>query len=280
MAVNVAEADGGTALIRQLSAEARAAAAAAWAVAAAEAEAEAMLAAELADVQQSIAAYHSTGSGGDEGGTGAGASTAGIGSGADAGHPANRNGANAVGAQPPDKPRVKVKGATLLPHEQQLLRSGALSDVTHVNATSIWLTASSIQLTDARLCAVYRPMGDAEFEHLLRNGALPDTQPYQTIVEGEAGRRYSEKYLRGHKKVDSSPTTVVEFVMTCALVQQLFAMQQKIEDGVLSHGLGSKGGRGLPSFNACLKKRTTEGAEGSFRVVLVKRPGTERKRRG
>ena len=93
-------------------------------------------------------------------------------------------------------------------------------------------------------------MGDLELKHLLSNGVLPDTQPYQTIVEGEAGRRYAEKYLRGAKKpspsrpLGSTPTTVVEFVVPRELVEQLFAMQSKIEDGVLSHGLGDKGGGG------------------------------------
>ena len=39
---------------------------------------------------------------------------------------------------------------------------------------------------------------------LLSTGLLPDTQPYQTIVEGSDGREYSEKYLRGHKSVDTT----------------------------------------------------------------------------
>eukprot|EP01047_Picozoa_sp_COSAG01_P058167 COSAG01_NODE_6817_length_3485_cov_42.916716_1_plen_918_part_01 len=190
---------------------------------------------------------------------------------------------------PPSPPRVqlrvKVKGAKLLPHEEQLLRAGAIAETTHAGATSIWLTAPSTQLTEGSpLCAVYRPMGDLELKHLLSNGVLPDTQPYQTIVEGEAGRRYAEKYLRGAKKPSpsrppgSTPTTVVEFVVPRELVEQLFAMQSKIEDGVLSHGLGDKGGGGLPLFNACLRRRAAEeGVAASFRIVLVKRSSFERR---
>ena len=95
---------------------------------------------------------------------------------------------------------------------------------------------------------------------------LPYTQPYQTIVEGQSGRTYAEKYLRGHKSVDSSPTTVVEFLAPRALIDRLFAMQSKPEEGVLSHGLGNKGGKGLPFFNASLQSGET-----TFCIVLVKR---------
>merc|ERR1719160_769099 len=95
---------------------------------------------------------------------------------------------------------------------------------------------------------------------------LPNTQPYQTIVRGEEGKVYAEKYLRGHKSVDSSPTTVVEFTVPRALVERLFAMQSKNEDGAISHGLGDKGGRGLPLFNASLLA-----GESSYRIVFVKR---------
>ena len=109
-------------------------------------------------------------------------------------------------------------------------------------------------------------MGDREFAHLLAHGVLPATQPYQTIVEGAAGRQYAERYLRGSKWVDSSPTTVVEFVCPRALAARLFAMQCKPEDGCLSHGLGDKGGKGLPLLNESLQMGST-----TFRVVLVKR---------
>merc|ERR1719230_1521145 len=109
-------------------------------------------------------------------------------------------------------------------------------------------------------------MGDLEREHLFTHSALPGTQPYQTIVEGDEGRVYAEKYLRGHKSVDSSPTTVVEFAAPRALVDRLFSMQSKNEDGAISHGLGDKGGKGLPLFNESLTKSAT-----TFRLVFVKR---------
>eukprot|EP00040_Diaphanoeca_grandis_P040109 m.5218 g.5218 ORF g.5218 m.5218 type:complete len:144 (-) comp4178_c0_seq1:110-541(-) len=113
---------------------------------------------------------------------------------------------------------------------------------------------------------VYRPMGDEECGYLLQHNVLPSTQPYQTIVEGANGRRYAEKYLRGHKSVDTSPTTVVEFTTTVALITTLFEMFHKAEDGAISHGLGDKGGKGLPLFNESLEKGET-----TFRIVLVKR---------
>ena len=85
-------------------------------------------------------------------------------------------------------------------------------------------------------------------------------------MRGEAGRSYAEKYLRGAKWVDSSPTTVVEFVCPSALIEELFARQCKPEEGTLSHGLGDKGGKGLATFNASL----SSGAS-THRIVLVKR---------
>ena len=85
---------------------------------------------------------------------------------------------------------------------------------------------------------------------------------------------YAEKYLRGHKAVDTSPTTVVEFVVPEALVDRLFAMQHKAEDGAISMGLGNKAGGGLPLFNAAL----TDG-RGSWRVVCVKRKLKKRQRK-
>ena len=109
-------------------------------------------------------------------------------------------------------------------------------------------------------------MGDPECRYLLEHGILPDTQLYQTVVEGATGREYAEKYLRGHKKVDSLPTTVIEFIVPKTIVEELFAMQTKIEDGAISHGLGCKGGKGLPILNQSLSAR-----ESSFRIVLVKR---------
>merc|ERR1712242_586727 len=129
-------------------------------------------------------------------------------------------------------------GVKLLAHELELVESAQLADITHTGATAIWLSADSTRTEDPEMTAVYRPMGDPECTHLRINGTLPDSQPYQTIVEGEEGRVYAEKYLRGHKNVDSSPTTVVEFVVPRALVARLFAMQSKNEDGAISHGLG------------------------------------------
>lgn len=163
---------------------------------------------------------------------------------------------------------AKVKGAKLLAHEQALKASGSLIDVTHANSSAVWLSADSTQESQlgADRTLVYRPMGDREYAHLLTHGELPDTQPYQTIVEGAGGRVYAEKYLRGHKWVDSSPTTVVEFNAPRSLVETLFGMQQKAEDGAMSHGLGDKGGKGLPLFNAALRS-----CDITHRIVLVKR---------
>lgn len=162
--------------------------------------------------------------------------------------------------------KSKVKGLKLLPHELELVESGQLVDITHPDSSAIWLSTESSLRQDDSISLVYRPMGDIECHHLLTYAALPDTQPYQTIVEGEEGRIYAEKYLRGHKSVDSSPTTVVEFAAPCGLVQRLFAMQSKNEDGAISHGLGDKGGRGLPLFNASLQSGET-----TFKIIFVKR---------
>ncbi len=91
-------------------------------------------------------------------------------------------------------------------------------------------------------------MGDAEMGHLLIHGVLPSSQPYQAIIEGDVGRIYAEKYLTGHKWVDTHPTTVVEFSIPIELRNQLFAMQHKAEDGAISMGLGEKAGRSLLFF--------------------------------
>mmetsp|Transcript_48225 Transcript_48225/g.134909 ORF Transcript_48225/g.134909 Transcript_48225/m.134909 type:complete len:185 (-) Transcript_48225:1512-2066(-) len=109
-------------------------------------------------------------------------------------------------------------------------------------------------------------MGDLECGYLLKHGVLPSTQPYQAIIEGERGRTYAEKYLRGHKSVDTSPTTVVEFTAPRHLIATLFEIQHKVEDGALSMGLGDKAGKGLPLFNASLASGET-----TYRIVLVKR---------
>lgn len=167
--------------------------------------------------------------------------------------------------------RSSVKGVKLLPHERKLVDSGTLTDVTHAGATAVWLHAESTPRVAAvvPMINVYRPMGDPECQYLLCHGVLPDTQPYQTIVRGDEGRRYAEKYLRGAKQVDSTPTTVVEFVCPSSLIDELFAMQCKPEDGTLSHGLGNKGGRGLHKFNESLRSH-----ESQYRLVLVKRAST------
>lgn len=57
----------------------------------------------------------------------------------------------------------------------------------------------------------HRPMGDLEVKYLIEHKLLPDTQPYQAIIEGQVGRAYATKYLTGKKWTDTHPTTVVEF---------------------------------------------------------------------
>ena len=157
--------------------------------------------------------------------------------------------------------------ARLLRHERELVASGHLEDVTHAGASSTWLRAPPLpgERPEGLVC-VYRPMCDREYAFLASHGLLPATQPYQTIVVGDAGRAYAEKYLRGRKRVDTYPTTVVEFLAPAALVRKLFERQSKPEDGCTSHGLGDKGGGGLGMFNASLASRAA-----SWRIVLVKR---------
>mmetsp|Transcript_10230 Transcript_10230/g.23060 ORF Transcript_10230/g.23060 Transcript_10230/m.23060 type:complete len:215 (-) Transcript_10230:105-749(-) len=171
-------------------------------------------------------------------------------------------------------PQPKLpKGVKLLEHELQLVKTGELHNITHAGASSVWLWAASAEVLDEEASGlVYRPMADTELNYLLQHRQLPDTQPYQTIVEGRDGREYAEKYLRGHKSVDTSPTTVVEFMVPRVLIDLLWAMQSKNEDGAISHGLGNKGGKGLPHFNQCLQEGLA-----SFRIVLVKRPAPSRK---
>jgi len=69
---------------------------------------------------------------------------------------------------------------------------------------------------------VYRVMGDVELSYLLEHNALPNTQPYQAIMEGQAGRAYTETFLTGKKRVDSSPTTVLEFFAPMELLKAGF----------------------------------------------------------
>lgn len=162
--------------------------------------------------------------------------------------------------------RMKKK-AKLLPHEQELLSSGTLVDVTHPRASAIWLHSDSKEMVPDDRVLCYRHMGDAEFAHLLQSNQLPATQPYQTLARNQEGRQYCESYFRaGNKYVDTHPTTVVEFDCTRSLVDAFYAKQSKVENGTISHGLGDKAGSTLPLFNRAL-------ADGSipWRVVLVKR---------
>ena len=175
-----------------------------------------------------------------------------------------------------ERERDMSKKIKLLPHEQTLVSSGALENISHNGASSVWLHSPSTPLETLKEgeTLVYRVMGDIEFHYLFENGVLPSSQPYQTIVEGEEGRKYVEKYLRGKKKVDSSPTTVVEFRVKKKLVEDLFHRQKKIEDGCISHGLGEKGGNGLNDFNEALKEFGSgdgEIMEKKWRIVTVKR---------
>ena len=153
----------------------------------------------------------------------------------------------------------------LLPHERILYESGELLNITHHGSSSIWLeSVSSVPTADQTL--VYRPMGDAEVRHLVEHGELPDTQPYQAIIEGENGRSYANKYLTGAKWTNTKPTTIVEFSVPTKLIETLKQKQMKIEDGALSMGLGDKAGKGLPLFNESMRKGET-----TFRIVKIKR---------
>ena len=153
----------------------------------------------------------------------------------------------------------------LLPHERALLEAGQLQDKTHQNASSVWLSSPSPSEAPDGTTLVYRPIGDAELTCLRETGQLPATQPYQAIIQGEVGRQYAEKFLNGRKKVDTHPSSVVEFAVRAELIERLFAKHSKIEDGTLSCGLGSAAGSGLPSFNAAL-----EAGEATWRIVTVK----------
>lgn len=175
--------------------------------------------------------------------------------------------------------------AGLMPHEKKLLESQELVEVSHKGASSILLEAPQLGVQDPaegqgrspaeadegheteEMVSVYRHMSDKEAAYLLEHSILPDTQPYQTIVVGEEGYEYCKKYFTGKKKVTPPVTTIVEFQCPKTLVEEFFAMQWKIEDGARSHGLGDKGGKGLPLFNDSLRSSST-----SWRVVFVKRP--------
>jgi hypothetical protein len=87
----------------------------------------------------------------------------------------------------------------LLPHEIDLLDRELLVNITHHGANAVWLEAPST-IPIVGKCNVYRPMGDLEVEFLVKNNILPDTQPYQAIIEGPVGRWYSNKYLTGRSR--------------------------------------------------------------------------------
>ncbi len=159
----------------------------------------------------------------------------------------------------------------LLPHEIVLVESGALRDVTHKGAKSYFfegVVGCSRGDEPARdnTCLVYRHMGDKELGVLLKDRQLPATQPYQTIVRGDEGLRYCRKYLTGKKRVDTGCTTIIEFCAPVMLIDELFEILHKAEEGCLSTGLGDKAGKTLPRFNAGL-------ADGSitFCPIVVKR---------
>lgn len=153
----------------------------------------------------------------------------------------------------------------LLPHELELFNDGKLSNITHKGSTSVWLEAPS-HLPPEGMTSVYRPMGDIEAVYLWENKELPETQPYQAIIEGSIGRNYADKYLTGKKYTDTMPSTIVEFIVPVDVIETLQSMQMKVEDGALSMGLGDKAGKGLPIFNAALRE-----GRSSFRIVKVKR---------
>jgi hypothetical protein len=156
----------------------------------------------------------------------------------------------------------KVK---LLKHEKELLQNGLIKNITHKSSSSIWLRTESSNVAQPYV-NVYRVMGDSELMYLLNNKQLPSTQPYQAIVAGEEGRNYMEKYLHGLKHVDTNPTTVVEFTIVQTLYDTLFTIQHKIEDGVISIGLGKYAGNSLDLFNNDLANNTSQ-----FKIVTVKR---------
>lgn len=153
----------------------------------------------------------------------------------------------------------------LLSHERQLYLCGALREVTHENSLYLWFQ-SDLGECDSQRTLVYRHMGDVELTHLVQHGTLPDTQPYQTIVQGKSGYEYCTKYLYGTKRVDTNVTTVIEFCAINSLIDEIFAKFHKPEDGCLSTGLGDKAGNTLMLFNQALADSSI-----SWRPVLVKR---------
>jgi len=135
--------------------------------------------------------------------------------------------------------KSKASKSLLQPHERALVASGELSNVTHPGALAVWLEAASKEVSWWSTTNCQR------------------RSPTRPFPEGPAGRRYSEKYLTGHKWVDTAPTTVIEFDCPSQLIEELFAIQHKPEDGALSMGLGHKAGGGLPLFNQSLANGAT-----------------------
>ncbi|CAF1369464.1 unnamed protein product [Didymodactylos carnosus] len=136
----------------------------------------------------------------------------------------------------------------LLPYEKDLFDHGELKNITHDGASAVWLESPST-IPKPGQTNVYRPMGDIEAKYLVANGQLPNTQPYQAIIEGQEGREYANKYLTGKKWTKTHPTTIVEFTSPIELIETLKKRQIKVEDGAMSMGLGNKAGKGLDIFN-------------------------------
>eukprot|EP00054_Salpingoeca_dolichothecata_P001161 m.18336 g.18336 ORF g.18336 m.18336 type:complete len:191 (+) comp11818_c0_seq1:16-588(+) len=157
----------------------------------------------------------------------------------------------------------------LLAHERERYKANELQ-FERLGSSALWLTAPSSSPPPTHT-NVYRPMGDSEILFLVKNNALPATQPYQAIIEGEPGRQYAEKFLTGLKWVDTSPSTCVEFTIPLKLRDEIFAIQHKPEDGALSMGLGDKAGKTLPLFNEALQD-----GDSTWRIVRVKRATKEK----
>lgn len=162
----------------------------------------------------------------------------------------------------------------LWPHEQALVASGELVDVTHAGSKShVFEAKRASPAPDSGRCCVYRHMGDVELQYVIdHNNQLPATQPYQTIVRGEEGFQYCKKYFGGGKRVDTDPTTILEFNCPTSLIDDLFSKFSKAEDGCMSHGLGDKAGKTLHLFNQGV-------SDGSITVrpVFVKRAMRKKK---
>lgn len=83
-------------------------------------------------------------------------------------------------------------------------------------------------------------MGDTELKFLVEHNELPDTQPYQTLVEGSNGLDYCMKYFMGKKYVDIEVVTIIEFKCVKQLTESLFRTFHKAEEGCLSTVYGTR----------------------------------------